>query len=150
MVTTVGTESNIADLLNDLIQLDYDAADAYQAAIDQLENPSYRAALGAFREDHLRHVSELSAILSAMGGTPPTEGDIKSILTQGKVMLGGLIGDRAILEAMRTNEADTNTAYGRAVGYDGLDGRTLEALQRGLADERKHCEWVLSALGRAD
>ena len=44
MVTTVGTESTLEDLLEDLIQLDYDAADAYQAAIDRLEDRRFREA----------------------------------------------------------------------------------------------------------
>ena len=45
MTTTVGTETTLESLLEDLIQLDYDAADAYQAAIDRLENSSYRTRL---------------------------------------------------------------------------------------------------------
>ena len=35
MTTAVGTESTLESLLEDLIQLDYDAADAYQAALDR-------------------------------------------------------------------------------------------------------------------
>ena len=37
MVTTVGTESGVIDMLNDLIQLDYDAIQAYEAAIGRIE-----------------------------------------------------------------------------------------------------------------
>jgi hypothetical protein len=77
---------------------------------------------------------------------PPEQGDMKSLLTRGKVVLGGLIGGRAILEAMRTNEADTNTVYERAVAHTDLDDATRDVPQRALADERRHCEWGLSAL----
>ena len=143
MVTTVGTESTLEDLLEDLIALDYDAADAYQAAIDRLESASFKQRLAEFKRDHLRHVTELSEILSRMGRTPPKEGDMKSLLTKGKVVMAGLIGDKAILEAMRTNEADTNTAYERAVNFQGLPSNTREVLQHGLEDERRHCEWIL-------
>jgi uncharacterized protein (TIGR02284 family) len=146
MVTTVGTETHIVDLLSDLIQLDYDAADAYQAAIDRIGNPQFAAALSAFREDHLQHVAELSTILTAIGQMPPEQGDMKSLLTRGKVVLGGLIGDRAILEAIRTNEADTNTAYERAAARVDLDDVIRDVLQRALANERRHCKWVLSVL----
>ena len=52
-----------------------------------------------------------------MGRTPPKEGDMKALLTKGKVVIAGLMGDEAILQAMRTNEADTNTAYERAVNF---------------------------------
>jgi hypothetical protein len=47
---------------------------------------------------------------------------------------------------MRTNEADTNTAYERAVNFKGLQANTREVLQRGLEDERRHGEWILEQL----
>ena len=119
------------------------AADAYQAAIDRLENSSYRNALAEFKRDHLRHITELGDILSRMGRTPPKEGDMKALLTKGKVVIAGLMGDEAILQAMRTNEADTNTAYERAVNFKDLQANTRGVLQNGLADERRHCEWIL-------
>jgi uncharacterized protein (TIGR02284 family) len=146
MTTTVGTENTLESLLEDLIQLDYDAADAYQAAIDRLQNSSYRSSLAEFKRDHLRHITELGDILSSMGRTPPKEGDMKALLAKGKVVIAGLIGDEAILQAMRTNEADTNTAYERAVNFKGLQANTQDALQRGLEDERRHCEWILEQL----
>jgi hypothetical protein len=119
------------------------AADAYQAAIDRLENSSYRNALAEFKRGHLRHITELGDILSSMGRTPPKEGDMKALLTKGKVVIAGLMGDEAILQAMRTNEADTNTAYERAVNFKDLQANTRGVLQYGLADERRHCEWIL-------
>jgi uncharacterized protein (TIGR02284 family) len=146
MTTTVGTENTLESLLEDLIQLDYDATDAYQAAIDRLENSSYRTRLVEFMRDHLRHITELGEILSSMGRTPPKEGDMKALLTKGKVVIAGLMGDEAVLQAMRTNEADTNTAYERAVNFKGLQANTLDVLQRGLEDERRHCEWILETL----
>ena len=81
------------------------AVDAYQAAIDRLENSGYRNALAEFKRDHLRHITELGDILSRMGRTPPKEGDMKALLTKGKVVIAGLMGDEAILRVMRTNEA---------------------------------------------
>lgn len=146
MATTVGTESTLEDLLTDLIQLDYDAADAYQAAIDRLDDPSFRSSLSEFKGDHLRHIDELGVVLSGLGRTPPKDGDMKSLLIRGKVVMGGLMGDKAILQAMRTNEADTNTAYERAVQFRDLPQGVRDALQRGLEDERRHCEWILTTL----
>ncbi len=96
MATTVGTETTLGNLLEDLIQLDYDAADAYQAAIDRLDDRRFRDALAEFKRDHLRHIAELSDILSGMGRTPPKEGDMKGILAKGKVVIGGLMGDESI------------------------------------------------------
>jgi uncharacterized protein (TIGR02284 family) len=143
MVTTVGTESSLEDLLKDLIQLDHDAAEAYQAAIDRLENAGFRSALIGFRQDHLRHIDEIGAHLSALGREPPKEGDMKSLLAKGKVVLGGLMGDKAILQAMKTNEDDTNTAYERAVKHDEASEDVRETLRHGLADERRHRDWII-------
>jgi uncharacterized protein (TIGR02284 family) len=146
MVTTVGTESSLEDLLKDLIQLDHDAVDAYQAAIDRLQNKDFRSALTGFRQDHQRHTEELGALLSAMGREPPKEGDMKSLLAKGKVVLGGLMGDKAILQAMKTNEDDTNTAYERAVKHDEASADMRDVLSRGLADERRHRDWMVKAI----
>jgi rubrerythrin len=147
MVTTVGTETDLVTLLTDLVQLDFDAVDAYQAAIDRLDNAEWRSTLARFKEDHLRHTAELGEVLRGMGEVPPSGGDIKSMLTQGKVVMAGLIGDEAILRAMRTNEADTNTAYERAVEFPNLHPAIRDSLEAALADERRHCAWILSQLG---
>lgn len=146
MVTTVGTETDIVSLLTDLVQLDFDAADAYQAAIDRLEKPEWRATLARFKEDHLRHTAELGDALRGLGVIPASGGDMKSMLTQGKVVMAGLIGDDAILRAMRTNEADTNTAYERAVQFPDLNAGLRDSLEAALADERRHCAWILDQL----
>jgi len=146
MVTTVGTETDIVSLLTDLVQLDFDAADAYQAAIDRLDNPDWRATLTRFREDHIRHTVELGEALRILGAVPPSGGDIKSMLTQGKVVMAGLVGDEAILRAMRTNEADTNTSYERAVQFPDMHAGIRESLEAALADERRHCAWILSQI----
>jgi hypothetical protein len=71
---------------------------------------------------------------------------VKALLTKGKVVIANPISDEAILLAMRTNEADTNTAYERAVKFSGLPWNTLGVLQRGLKDERRHCDWILETL----
>ena len=81
-----------------------------------------------------------------MGIVPPAGGDIKSMLTQGKVVMAGLVGDEAVLRAMRTNEADTNTAYEGAVQFPDLHSGIRDMLEAGLADERRHCAWILSQI----
>ena len=146
MVTTVGTESSLEDLLKDLIQLDHDAVETYQAAIDRLHYAGFREALKGFCQDHLRHVEELGAQLSGLGREPPKEGDMKSVLAKGKVVLAGLVGDKQMLQAMKTNEDDTNTAYERAVRHDEASEEVRETLRRGLADERRHRDWMVATI----
>jgi uncharacterized protein (TIGR02284 family) len=148
MVTSVGTETRLVDLLNDLIQLDFDAAAAYRVAIDRMDSRSYAQQFSAFLADHERHTQNLSPFVVELGGEPARVGDLKMILTKGKVLIAGLVGDRAILQAMRTNEADTNTAYERAVERDDLTPEIRKALQGNLADERRHAGWIRETLER--
>ncbi len=77
----------------------------------------------------------------------PIQGGIKSLLTRWQLfVIGGLIGAKVIRQEMRTNEADSNIAYQRAVEFPGLDANTREVLERGLKDEHWHCEWIMLEL----
>lgn len=148
MVTTVGTETDFIDMLNNLIRLDFDAIDAYEAAVERLERRGDAEQLRAFQADHQRHTREMAAIVRDLGGKPATAGGAKSMLTSGKVLLADLIGDRAILRAMKTNEDDTNTAYERAIRHGGMTPAANEVLQRNLSDERRHRSWIEEAINR--
>ncbi len=152
MATLVGTQSSPVALLRSLVELDYDAVEADEAAIEKLRDPGYRQQMESFCADHRRHIAELGPVIRELGGRPVLGPDIKRVLTEGKVRLGALLGDRAILLAMRTNEEDTNTAYKRAVRHGGVDPRVQEILVRNLADERRHRAWLIDALaeGRAE
>lgn len=142
MATMVGKEKDVTKLLNDLIVLDLDAIEAYEAAITRLGAASDRDQLTQFMEDHRRHVRDLSDIVRSFGAEPPREPDIKRILTMGKVVLAGLIDDEAILRAMKSNEDDTNQAYERAVAQSGVPERVLASLRTNLGDERRHRAWI--------
>jgi uncharacterized protein (TIGR02284 family) len=142
MVTTVGTESELVDLLIDLIKLDYDAIEAYNSAIQKLKNSSFADQMRVFRDDHERHTKNLRPFVSELGKHAPTNGDMKSLLTTGKVAMGALMGDKAILMAMKTNEDDTNTAYERATKHAGMTSELKNILSSNLADERRHRTWI--------
>lgn len=142
MVTMVGMESEVIDLLMDLIRLDYDAIDAYRSAIQKLKNRRFADQLRSFCNDHERHTKNLRVFVQELGGKVPTSGDTKSLLATGKVAMGALMGDKAILMAMKTNEDDTNTAYERAVGHSGLTSEMKKVLSSNLSDERRHRTWI--------
>lgn len=148
MVTIRGKEVDVTRMLCDLIELDYDAIEAYQAAIDRLEDFMVQQQMRAFMADHERHVRELSEIVRAQGGEAPTGGDFKRVLTKGKVVIGNLVGDRGILMAMKSNEDDTNQAYEHAVRRHDLTTELREVLQRNLADERRHRAWIEDRLSQ--
>ncbi len=146
MVTTVGLQDEPLDLLNALITLDYDAVEAYRAAIERLEQPSYRETLNEFLGDHLRHTKDLSALVRSQGGTPPEGPGMKSMMTAGKVAMADLAGDSAILRAMLSNEGDTNTAYERAAEHRNLPDHMRDLVGRNLNDERRHKAWLEQTL----
>ncbi|MES1927380.1 hypothetical protein SADO_12243 [Salinisphaera dokdonensis CL-ES53] len=142
MVTLVGHEGDLTDLLWDLIRLDYDAIDAYDAAIERLEDTRAKEALASFRKDHERHISDLTPHLRDMGGDVPTGSGPKSLLTQGKVKFANIGGDSAILTAMATNEVETEAAYRTASARTDIDDRLRAKLEEAMADEARHKQWM--------
>ncbi len=145
MVTFVGTQDDFGTALVELIELDFDAVAAYTAAIDRLTNEEYKQKLREFRDDHERHIRELSAVLLAHNQKTPTGPDhTKQWLSKGKVIIAELMGDQAILAAMRSNEVDTNTAYERIVGHKNKWPDADEIVKRGLQDEKRHKTWLAS------
>lgn len=148
MATMVGTQKNLAKLLNALIELDFDAIEAYRAAIDKLENAGDKSQLQSFMADHQRHVTDLQPLVVGLGEKPAEKADVKAVLTKGKVVLAGIAGDHAILMAMKTNEDDTNTAYERACARDDLPADIRSILVRNLSDERRHRAYIEARLGK--
>lgn len=143
MVTSVGNEANLAKRLHNLIELDYDAIGAYESAIDRIDDAESKTRLAEFMADHQKHTENIGEHLRAMGEEVPTKGDAKGMLTKGKVVLADLMGDKAILQAMKTNEDDTNTAYEQAMKHDEDTAPDLkQTLQSNLDDERRHREWI--------
>jgi len=147
MVTLVGTQEDFEAALKELLELDYDAVEAYEAAINRLESQDYRTQLNTFKTDHERHIKEISALLRQHNIAPPEGPSIgKQWLAKGKVVLANLIGDNAILRAMMSNEIDTNTAYERVLNHERLWADSKDVIKRGLMDERKHKKWLEDVL----
>ena len=142
MVTTVGTESRIEDLVQSLLHLEHDAIAAYDSTIERLESSSYKTQVAAFREDHLRHLSQLQHMASMLNCSIPQGGDMKQLLTTGKIAMASMVGDAAILKAMRTNEDDTVSAYERASTHQEAKPESRRVFEAAAADERRHREWM--------
>ena len=142
MATMVGKQADIGKALNAALELEYDAIGAYEAAVSRLESRTSKEQLKSFLADHEGHVEELTRAIAGLGLTPATRGDAKGILAKGKVVVGGLFGDHAILLAMKTNEDDTNTAYERLLQRSDFPAGLLSLAQRFLGDERRHRAWI--------
>lgn len=142
MVTMVGNESSIEKLVTDLIYLEHDAIAAYESCIERLDNKEFSAQVATFREDHLQHLQVLNEMARELGVEAPTEGDMKQMLTTGKVALAGIMGDAAILRAMKTNEDDTVSAYERASRHEDAIPASKAFFMKAHQDEERHRAWM--------
>ena len=146
MATTVGTSSDMPSLIENFVYLERDAIAAYDETISRLEMPENRAKISEFREDHVRHLSELESLAAKHGAPVPAEGDMKQMLTTGKIKLADLMGgDDALLKAMSTNEVDTITAYSNGVDNAAVPAEDRSVFERAHQDEERHKAWMDSA-----
>lgn len=142
MVTFAGTQADFLEAIAEIITLDFDAIEAYQAAINRIQKEEYKKVLELFKQDHHRHIEQLSAYLTEQGQIPPAGPDLKSFLTQGKVVIASLGSDHAILQAMLSNEKDTNEAYENINNHAEKDISLDSILKEALEDEKRHSAWL--------
>ncbi|MGK3994979.1 PA2169 family four-helix-bundle protein [Sorangium sp. So ce1024] len=137
---------DVIEVLNDLIQLDRDAIASYDQAIDACEHAQIREMLGRFRDDHARHVVDLSAHVASIGGVPAQTRDLKGKIIEGFTAITSM-GDQSALLAMRGNEELTNRLYQAALD-EGLTTEARAIVERNHGDERRHLAWIKDALSR--
>jgi len=136
----------IVDDLISLVHLDIDAIHAYDQAIEKIEIRSIKNQLKIFREDHFRHVNDLSVEVKKMGGTPPEfKKDFKGFVLQGFTALRSVTGTEGALHAMETNEKITNSSYEKALSWD-LPQDVRSIVERNREDERRHLEFIRRAI----
>lgn len=132
--------------LRSLAQLDADAVGAYDAALARIPEPLVRERLNDFRIDHMRHVQDLNALITQLGGEPvDLRPDLKGAAMKGLTAMTSLMGTEAALVAMLGNEEYTNRAYDLALKFDWAPGvRSL--IEKHREDERRHVMWVREAV----
>ena len=137
---------DVVVLLNRLIQLHYDAIDACKAAVARIDDPRARQQLGATLEDHRGHVDELAVVVRNLGGEPASPSDLRPLRTKSAHAGEAPDCEHALLEALGRNEEGTRAAYEDATSLPGVPLDVLAALERNLADQRKHLAWVQGRL----
>lgn len=143
MATTVGTENTADKLIRNCILLEHDAIAAYETLIERLSSTEIRSMIESFREDHLSHLDALKSAAAEHGVEPPTEDDMKEMLTTGKVKLADMVdGDATMLRAMITNEHDTASAYSHASENPDLPEGMRALVEGALSDEKRHRDWM--------
>ncbi len=134
----------ILKMLQKLAQLDIDAWHAYGQAIGKIENAlNVRDKMEAFRADHHRHVIDLSAKITELGGDPPEfSSDFKGFLIKGFTALRSVTGTQGALAAMETNEKLTNRRYAEAVEKTGVPSDIRILLEANYKDEQEHLRYI--------
>jgi len=138
----------ILDGLNDLLQLDHAAIEAYEVAIEQLRDRQQALQIEGFKRDHERHIQELNDLILALGGSPKNESHVSAPLAQGMQKLAATMGDRALLIAWRGNELRMMTKYDEYTRKALLwPAEAKRLIDRNALDEERHYRWVLGVLG---
>jgi bacterioferritin (cytochrome b1) len=143
--TGTANAARVVALLNDLLQLDYDAVSAYSLAIRELDSSRLITELKAHLRDHERHIEELSSHIEQLEGmkvpVPHLTGAFK-LAVQAVAAPGS---DRAVLLAFKANEMQARDKYHRAADTS-LPADILETVRRAAADESRHYDWAVRSL----
>jgi len=127
--------------LGTLLSADRQTVEIYRVAIDALANPALRAVAEHYRDDHERHVDELTRLLRAYGG-PRNAG---SLLPRPDPASAAFSSDRAILRTIKDSERQGRDAY-RAAAQEVLPPEVAAVLRRAANDEAAHYAWALEML----
>jgi rubrerythrin/limonene-1,2-epoxide hydrolase len=127
--------------LNDLIQLDHDAVEAYTIAIDRIRDRARRESLVQFRTDHKRHIEELAALVRARGGLPTELPHPTGTIKLAVQALGALGDDTSLLLAFKAVEGQVRDKYQRAARRT-TPSDVADVVRAAAEDERKHYAWV--------
>lgn len=130
------------ELLSTLARLDAEAAHAYGAAAEVVEDDDTRSHLQSFGQDHLRHVEEIGRLLTAMG---EEAGDVRTdpaaMLLPALVRMAAPLGMPSVLLTLLNDEQVTNASYDDAAGY-AWDDDAEAVIERCRADEERHLRWL--------
>jgi hypothetical protein len=142
----IAQESRLVAELNDLLQLDHDAVQAYTLAISLLQGEVYKETLRRFRGDHERHIIDLTELIRTHGGVPIQLPHLPSgvfkLAVQAAAAAGG---DAEVLLAFRANERQVRDKYRRHAQRATL-ADVAEVLRRNASDEEAHFTWVVDTL----
>ncbi len=135
-------------LMRDLVHLDVDAIHAYDQAIKNIDVPSVRTELERFKADHERHVTDLSAAITELGGeSPAIRRDFKGFFIEGMTALRAAMGTEQSLKAMAVNERLTNREYDKAASM-ALPPSIDALIRRNQSDEKRHLQYIEDAITR--
>jgi rubrerythrin len=144
--------NEIVETLGILMLIDFDAAHAYEEALENTNDSSFvkdsaaHVQLTLFRKDHQSHVFTLSERILGMGGNPPPHSnDFRAYIHKDFISPLNVGSSREIFETLQRNEQMVSNMYARALEQDlPEDIKTL--LKKHFNDEQKHLGYIESVL----
>ena len=139
-------QESVLSQLEEIVQVDIDAAHAYDRAINQIQDDIIRERLANFRDEHRKHIIRLVQEITSRGGSPldPTP-DVKGYLMQVFTALRSVSGTRGALAAMKLNEELTHAKYAEVFPQD-FPEDVKEVLRSNLSDEKRHLDYIANNL----
>jgi competence ComEA-like helix-hairpin-helix protein len=132
------------DALAALARMDLEAAEAYDMAVEAIDDPAIADTLRGFRDDHARHFERINQMIVQRGFEPVEPSvDLDESMFLALVDASVALGPLAALLALISSEQLTNSTYESAMML-GFDEEVMVMLQQGTDDERRH----LAALRR--
>jgi ketosteroid isomerase-like protein len=143
--SSTSSESRLIADLNDLLQLDHDAVEAYTIAIDLVRSTRFRDSLVEYRADHKRHIEEIAALVRARGGLPTELPHATAPLKLTVQALGAAPGDVTLLLAFKAVEGQARDKYQRYATRT-WPADVADVVKAAAADEQRHYQWVEQSL----
>jgi rubrerythrin len=138
----------VMDKVRSLAQLDRDAIDVYEQALQHVQDAEVRDRLTDFRDEHQHHVTELAAAVERLTGQGfIAREDVMGHVAEWVTAFRAMGGQRGALEAMRSAEKYHNSRYSEAVTWDVADDQLRDQLAQFYEDEKRHLAYVESELG---
>lgn len=136
----------MAEKLKSLAQLDIDAIHAYQQAIEATGVSELRDQLSQFRDEHNRHVADLSILIRECGETPPAySATNKEFAIAPFTPIRNAAGTEGALQAMKSNVEWVLRVYDQARAWE-LTPAADVLVERHFRDEKRHLEYLGQAL----
>lgn len=128
--------------LQELAQVDIDTFHTYNRVLDEISDRVMNARLAEFRDDHVRHISDIFEEIQNLGGKPPKlTRDFKGYVIEAFAVLGTAVDMKSALKALKTAESIAQRYYGEIVPKD-LPPELKKRLRKHLSDEKIHFEYI--------
>ena len=132
--------------LRQLAQVDIDTVHTYNKVLDEISDEIVRARLTEFRDNHIKHITDLAAEIRSLGGKPPElTKDFKGYVIEAFAALSTAVGMKGAMKALKAAEKINYDHYGDIVSKN-APSSLKELLRKHFTDEKIHLDYIDSNL----